>query len=61
MLEDGLVAEVASSKDVAGDDERRRYYTLTPFGRHVAQAEARRLASAVEAARSKQLLEGPVT
>lgn len=58
MLEDGLVREVTGSADVAGEDERRRYYTLTSLGRAVAEAEARRLASAVRAARAKRLLEG---
>lgn len=57
MLEDGLVQEVAESADVPGEDGRRRYYTLTGPGRRVAAAEARRLASAVESARSKRLLE----
>jgi hypothetical protein len=42
---------------VPGDDERRRYYGLTALGRRVVGAEARRLAAAVEAARSKRLLE----
>lgn len=58
LLDDGLVAEVASSTAVEGEDERRRTYTLTRLGRRVAKAEALRLASAVKAARSKRLLEG---
>jgi DNA-binding PadR family transcriptional regulator len=56
LLEDGLVAEVAESADEPGSDARRRYYTLTRLGRKVAEAEARRLSSAVEAARAKRLL-----
>jgi DNA-binding PadR family transcriptional regulator len=47
MLEQGLVAE-----SPAEDDERRRYYRLTAFGRSVAQAEARRLALMVKLARA---------
>src|SRR5688572_5464575 len=42
MLEQGLIIEVRG-RDL-DDDERRRYYRLTPFGREVAEAEARRLA-----------------
>jgi DNA-binding PadR family transcriptional regulator len=56
LLEDGLVAEVAESADEPGSDARRRYYKLTRLGRRVAEAEARRLSSAVEAARAKRLL-----
>jgi DNA-binding PadR family transcriptional regulator len=37
------------------DDERRRYYRLTPFGRKVARAESRRVANLVAVARSKGL------
>jgi DNA-binding PadR family transcriptional regulator len=55
LLDDGLVREVAEA--VPGDDERRRYYGLTALGRRVVGAEARRLTAAVEAARSKRLLE----
>jgi DNA-binding PadR family transcriptional regulator len=61
LLEEGLVAEVADSADVPGEDDRRRYYTLTVQGRRAAAGEARRLASAVEAARSKRLLEEGVS
>lgn len=38
------------------DDERRRYFRLTRFGRAVAEAEARRLARQVEGARARKLL-----
>ncbi|HVR84594.1 MAG TPA: helix-turn-helix transcriptional regulator [Planctomycetota bacterium] len=37
------------------DDERRRYYRLTPFGRKVAAAESRRVADLAAVARSKGL------
>ena len=56
MLEDGLVQEVAGS---AADDERRRYYRLTPLGRKVAAAEIERLESIVEMAREKKLVPRP--
>lgn len=37
------------------DDERRRYYRLTTFGREVAAAESRRVAKLASVARSKGL------
>lgn len=36
----------------AADDERRRYYRITPFGREVARAEVDRLQALVKLARS---------
>jgi DNA-binding PadR family transcriptional regulator len=38
------------------DDERRRYYRITPFGRQVARAEAERLSELVKLARATGLL-----
>src|SRR5579875_1153790 len=43
MLSAGLIVEVNERPDPALDDERRRYYRLTDFGRCVAAAETRRL------------------
>jgi DNA-binding PadR family transcriptional regulator len=43
MLEQGLIEELRDSPDPLSDDERRRYYGLTQFGRDVAAAEARRV------------------
>ncbi len=43
----GLVAASDERATPEGDDERRRYYCLTPRGRAVAQAETRRLARLV--------------
>jgi DNA-binding PadR family transcriptional regulator len=56
MLKDGWVTE--STRRPAGDvdDERRRYYRLTPLGRRVACAEAERLHRLVMAARANRLL-----
>ena len=53
MLEQGLIVELGERERPreGEDDERRRYYRLTPFGRKVAKAEAARLAEAVEQAR----------
>ena len=56
MLEQGLVEESGERPDAGLDDERRRYYRLTGFGRRVAAAEAERLSGLVATARAKQLL-----
>ena len=58
LLRARLVDEVIERPDAKLDDERRRYYRLTPLGRAVAVAEARRLASQVNAARERRLLKG---
>lgn len=57
MLEQGLIAELGQQErpSPANDDERRRYYRLTPFGRSVAKAEAARLAELLRQARSHGL------
>jgi DNA-binding PadR family transcriptional regulator len=49
LEEIGFIARVAS-KDPDDDDERRRVYGLTPLGKAVVQAEARRLAPLVDLA-----------
>jgi len=53
MLEQGLIVELRAKDrpDSENDDERRRYYRLTPFGRKVVRAEAARLSDMVEQAR----------
>jgi DNA-binding PadR family transcriptional regulator len=56
MLEQGLLVEKRTRPTIGEDDERRRYYRLTPFGREVAQAEARRLAQMVRLARQSGLV-----
>jgi DNA-binding PadR family transcriptional regulator len=56
MLGDELIEELDERPDPAMDDERRRYYRLSGFGRRVAVAEAERLAVLVKAARTKKLL-----
>jgi DNA-binding PadR family transcriptional regulator len=50
MLEQGLIRESDERPDPALDDERRRYYGLTPFGRRVAGAETERLSKLVSQA-----------
>ena len=57
MLADGLIEEAPlRTKAVEKDDERRRYFRLTPLGARVASAEARRLEAALLEARAKRLL-----
>ncbi len=59
MFADGLIEESDERPDPALDDQRRRYYRITDFGRRVAGAEAERLAGLVRTAREKKLLRGP--
>lgn len=53
---EGMVAETDERPAPELDDERRRYYHLTEFGRRVACAEAERLEDMLTLARSKNLL-----
>ncbi len=53
---EGLVVEKEERPAPELDDERRRYYHLTEFGRRVARAEAERLEDMVELARAKKLM-----
>jgi DNA-binding PadR family transcriptional regulator len=53
MLDDGLIEE-SDRRPVPGrDDERRRYYRITRFGRQVALAEASRLEALAREARTR--------
>lgn len=56
MLAQGLIEELRDPPDPADDDERRRYYRITRFGRRVAAAEAARLESVLRQARSVGLV-----
>ena len=55
MLEQGLLVETRDRPAPEDDDERRRYYRITPLGTAVAKAEARRLSQLVKMARAKGL------
>jgi DNA-binding PadR family transcriptional regulator len=66
MLTSGLIDEVARGKSATrtqatgtDEDERRRYYRLSPLGRRVLQLELARLARVVVVARAKHLLTDP--
>ena len=59
MLAAGLIEESDERPDPEFDDERRRYYRITAFGRAVAMAEARRMERLVAQARQKRFLGRP--
>jgi DNA-binding PadR family transcriptional regulator len=56
MLTAGLIEETGDRPAPEFDDERRRYYKLTGFGRGVLAEEAHRLSDLVRVARHKRLL-----
>ena len=58
MLEQGYIVETRDRPAPEDDDERRRYYRITPFGIATAREEARRLAQLVRMARAKGLAPG---
>jgi DNA-binding PadR family transcriptional regulator len=58
MLEQGLIVESGERPAPGLDDERRRYYRITPFGEAVARAEARRLTQLVRLARESGFATG---
>ena len=55
----GLIVESDERPAIGLDDERRRYYRLTDFGREVAIAEAERMDAALSQARAKKLFRKP--
>jgi DNA-binding PadR family transcriptional regulator len=57
MVEQGLISEVANRRTRA-EDERRRYYRLTPFGTSVARAELHRFSQLVRDAKARGLTPG---
>jgi DNA-binding PadR family transcriptional regulator len=59
MLAAGMVEESDVRPDPTLDDERRRYYRMTPLGQRVVRAEAQRLAHAVTAAKARRLFGRP--
>jgi DNA-binding PadR family transcriptional regulator len=59
MLEQGLIEESDERPDSHLDDERRRYYRITQFGRRVADVEVARLRDLVRLAESRLQLPEP--
>lgn len=58
LLAEGFIVQ-STRRPAPHDDERRRYYRMTDFGRRVALAEARRLERMVSVARATRLLDKP--
>lgn len=61
LLEQGLIIELRGNQrpEKSHDDERRRYYRLTPLGRKTAKAEVNRLTELVEQAKAHGLATKP--
>jgi DNA-binding PadR family transcriptional regulator len=55
LLEEGLIEELEERPDPEHDDERRRYYRLTPAGKRAAMEEARQLEKLLADARATGL------
>ena len=58
LADAGLVVPSTLRPAADMDDERRRYFAITPFGKEVAAIEAQRLAAQVDAARARALITG---
>ena len=58
MLEQGLLVEPRQRPVPELDDERRRYYRITPLGRAVAEAESQRMAQLLRMARARGFAPG---
>ena len=54
MVEQGLIVE-GEKRRTRAEDERRRYYRITPLGVAIARAEVRRLSQLVRHARARGL------
>jgi DNA-binding PadR family transcriptional regulator len=61
LLEARLIEESGRRPDAQLDDERRRYYRLTGFGREVVKTSALRHEQLTNLARRKRLLERPAS
>jgi DNA-binding PadR family transcriptional regulator len=53
---EGLIEETEPRPSGAGDDERRIYYTLLPFGRRVLATELQRLRELMRLAESNRVI-----
>jgi DNA-binding PadR family transcriptional regulator len=56
LVDDAWIIEVEAPRTAAVEDERRRYYRITPWGRQIAQAEVERLAGVMRMARAAKLV-----
>ncbi len=58
LYSNGIIEESDERPDPDLDDERRRYYRLTEFGRSVVTAEAERMEGVLRMVRAKNLMPG---
>ena len=58
MVKTGLIDHAAAGNPDP-DDERRRYYRITPFGRKTLELELQRMSRVVAHARRKELMRAP--
>jgi DNA-binding PadR family transcriptional regulator len=58
LLDDGLIVELRERPAPELDDERRRYYRITPRGEAAARAETQRLTRLVRLARAAGIAPG---
>jgi DNA-binding PadR family transcriptional regulator len=56
LLGNGWIVEADERPDPELDDERRRYYRLTDYGRQVLKAEVQRISKMVSVAQRKKLM-----
>ena len=56
LMRDELVQHVGKRTSADSNDERRRYYGITPLGKEVVKAEAERLDKMAAAARARNLI-----
>jgi DNA-binding PadR family transcriptional regulator len=59
LLAEGLIVEPGNRPRAEDDDQRRRYYRLTPKGRAVAAAEVERMERLVARAHDRKLVRKP--
>lgn len=58
---DGLIDESGRRPASGDDDERRRYYRLTPFGRRVLAAELERLRAIIRLGEERRIIAAAIT
>ena len=59
LLDERWIVESDNRPHPAVDDERRRYYALTPAGRRALEAETRRLEQMLNLARARRIVPKP--
>lgn len=59
LLNEGMIQELRERPAIELDDQRRRYYRITEFGRRLAAAELLRMETMVALARSRHLMSDP--